>query len=148
MTAALALLLASMPMAAGDGAGGDPGDALMAADRAFATATAENGLDGWLEYFADDAVIFPERGPAVVGKGAIESFYRDTGFDPRPLRWRPTAARIDAGCGLGYTWGVWTIELRPEGGEATTRTGKYLTVWRRQDDGRWKVVADIGNAEP
>ncbi len=146
MNAAIVLLLAAVPMAVAGSA--DPRAALLAADRAFAAATAARGLDGWLEYFADDAVIFPERGPAVSGKEAIAAYYRETGFDPRPLRWQPTAARLDGGCGLGTTWGVWTLELPGDGGEAVTRRGKYLTVWQRQADGRWKVVADIGNAEP
>jgi len=26
-------------------------------------------------------------------------------------------------------------------------TGKYMTVWKKQPDGSWKVVADMGNTD-
>jgi len=28
------------------------------------------------------------------------------------------------------------------------RRGKYITIWRKQADGRWKVAADLGNQGP
>jgi ketosteroid isomerase-like protein len=28
------------------------------------------------------------------------------------------------------------------------RTGRYLTVWKKQPDGSWKVVRDIGVQDP
>ena len=42
---------------------------------------------------------------------------------------------------LGYTWGRYRVEA----GDSITGRGRYLTVWRRQPDGSWKVDADIGS---
>jgi ketosteroid isomerase-like protein len=32
-------------------------------------------------------------------------------------------------------------------GQATTTNGKYVCVWKKQQDGKWKVVADIDNPD-
>jgi ketosteroid isomerase-like protein len=44
---------------------------------------------------------------------------------------------------LGYTWGHYKITTDGE-----TKHGKYMTVWHRESDGTWKVIADMGNADP
>jgi ketosteroid isomerase-like protein len=45
---------------------------------------------------------------------------------------------------MGWTWGQYQVLAEGE----TISTGKYLNVWTRQADGRWKVRADIGNQRP
>ena len=32
-------------------------------------------------------------------------------------------------------------------GNAVSDKGKYLTVYKKQPDGNWKVIADIGNSD-
>jgi ketosteroid isomerase-like protein len=32
-------------------------------------------------------------------------------------------------------------------GNPVTTVGKYVTVWKKQADGQWKVVADIFNRD-
>jgi ketosteroid isomerase-like protein len=39
----------------------------------------------------------------------------------------------------------WT--LAPKNGLAAKDKGKYLTVWKRQMDGTWKIVRDINNSD-
>ena len=34
------------------------------------------------------------------------------------------------------------------GGFTAAMAGKYITIWKKQKDGSWRVVADIGNATP
>jgi ketosteroid isomerase-like protein len=59
------------------------------------------------------------------------------------LRWQPVWS--EAGGDLGYTTGRWQLHARgPDGKEAKIETGTYVTVWRRQDDGRWKIAFDLG----
>ena len=33
------------------------------------------------------------------------------------------------------------------GGQTAKLTGKYQTTWKKQKDGSWKIVADIGNPD-
>jgi ketosteroid isomerase-like protein len=120
---------------------------LIAADRAFYKSTSEKGLEGWLSWFAEDAVVFPTRGPIVEGLPAIKKLYEETKFSPKGLSWKPKRAIIADSGELGYTYGVASWEQKGADGKITVHHGKYMTVWRRQDDGSWKVVADIGDAD-
>lgn len=122
--------------------------ALVAADLAFAKATAERGLEGWLSWFATDARIFPPGEPVIEGIEAIKAYYRKTEFDPKPLSWKPTYADLAASGDLGYTVGYASWPATDDKGQRVTRGSKYLTVWKKQADGSWKVAADMGNASP
>jgi ketosteroid isomerase-like protein len=49
---------------------------------------------------------------------------------------------------MGYTWGHYEgSALNPDGQRSTT-TGRYMTIWRKQANGEWKVVLDASNDEP
>jgi ketosteroid isomerase-like protein len=60
------------------------------------------------------------------------------------LLWQPQFAEAAAAGDMGWTWGQYQVLAEGE----TISTGKYLNVWTRQADGRWKVRADIGNQRP
>lgn len=115
---------------------------LVALDEEFGRASAEKGLEGWLSFFAEDAAIFPRNAPIVRGKSAIREQYAKTHFTPEGLTWKPAAA--DASGDLGYTYGTWQWTGKDADGKPVTQTGKYLTEWKKQKDGTWKVVADFG----
>jgi ketosteroid isomerase-like protein len=57
------------------------------------------------------------------------------------LEWRPVAADIAKSGDLGCTVGEATIR-------SLNQYSKYLTIWKRQADKRWKFVADGGNLRP
>jgi len=118
-------------------------EALMAADRAFNQATAERGADGWAEYFAPDALQYgggskPTEGPAAIRESMLETLKPGN-----KLSWEPTKAFASTG-DLGYTIGRW--EFSPAGGGQAAH-GSYVTIWRKQPDGKWLVVLDIGNPD-
>ena len=128
-----------------------PGDSaltLVKVDEAFAKATAERGMEGWISYFGPDAKIFPQGQPVVEGLDAVKACYAKNGFDPKDLRWKPLGGELAASGDLGYTWGTASWPGVDAKGAKVTRTGKYLTLWKKQPDGSWKVTADLGNADP
>ena len=62
---------------------------------------------------------------------------------PTVLTWEPTFGDVAQLGDLGYTTGPW--ELRPSSPQdKPTAYGHYVSVWRRQPDGSWKVVIDLG----
>lgn len=121
---------------------------IMEADRAFAESTADQGLDGWVETFAEDGAMFPAGGPVVRGKDAIRALmapaFEDDGFS---LLWEPTEADVSASGDLGYTTGRFERTVTDPDGAPATTIGKYITIWKKQPDGTWKVVADIGTPD-
>jgi len=48
---------------------------------------------------------------------------------------------------LGYTLGTWQSTHYNAKGQGQVATGKYVTIWRKQADGSWKVVFDGGNPD-
>jgi ketosteroid isomerase-like protein len=118
---------------------------LLEADRAFDSATAARGLEGWVSFAADSGRQIDEHGDFITGPAAIREAMRGLLNDTtRSLRWAPDQAEISADGSLGYTWGRWTMTARDSAGAHQTGQGRYLTVWRRQPDGSWKYVADVG----
>jgi ketosteroid isomerase-like protein len=121
--------------------------AIRNADLAFAKATAERGVDGWVSYFADSGVmVIPGRN--VVGRSAIRDLMApELGDTTVSLTWRPVSVEVSPGGDVGYTIGRWDRTSHVDA-SAPVRHGSYVTIWRKQGDGTWKVVLDIGNADP
>ncbi|UCG85021.1 MAG: DUF4440 domain-containing protein [Gemmatimonadota bacterium] len=121
--------------------------AIMDADRAFAQATAARGVDGWVSYFTDDGVQFPPGG-SISGHAAIRELmtpaFADTNFS---LTWEPVSAEVAQAADLGYTVGRYESRLLGPDGLESVRTGSYVSIWRRQPDGSWKVALDIGTPD-
>ncbi len=60
------------------------------------------------------------------------------------LTWVVTAAEASAAGDLGYTYGRWDYTQTGKSGAVVHQTGSYVTIWKRQADGTWKVVLDGG----
>lgn len=128
----LGALLGLVPTAASSAAVDD----LRAADAAFAAYAAETSQRAaFIEYLADDAVLF--RPEAVKGQEWLETHEPATGR----LEWWSSAAVVACAGRIGVTTGPWRYS-NDEGGEPAE--GHYLTVWRLDDDRRWRVVLDHG----
>lgn len=124
---------------------------LMDADRAFAKETAAKGLDGWMSVMADDAVrISPLGGKVVFGTAAVRELDKAIFADPKKqLVWEPTDGGAFADGKHGFTTGTSKfIEKTTAGKETVLSTGKYVTWWRKDDKGVWKVILDTGVSEP
>lgn len=121
-----------------------PAAALMEADKAFDRDTAARGLEGWMSWFAEDARIEGAT-DVIAGKPALREVYSKM-FAQREFRihWWPVSADISEDGTLGYTFGRASISWRDEKGELQKRESRYTTLWRKQKDGTYKVVFDMG----
>jgi ketosteroid isomerase-like protein len=43
-----------------------------------------------------------------------------------------------------YETGLWSYTFQPSGKAEQHIGGHYVTVWRKQPDGGWKIWADMG----
>lgn len=99
--------------------------------------------DKFLSYFAPDATAYPQGMPATTGAAAIRDTWTKMISAPGfALSWSPTKADVGATGDLGYTAGTYEMSM---GGPA--EKGKYVTIWKKQTDGAWKVMEDIFNAD-
>ncbi len=119
---------------------------LLQADRDFASLADRIGdADAFNQYLTDDATQLPADSAPRHGRSQISDSLRS--LPPMKLQWTPQAASVSDDGTMGWTWGDWTIVGTGKASAATFAHGRYLDVWKRQKDGSWKVVADIGNAE-
>lgn len=127
----------------------DEREALLAADRAFGQATAEKGIEGWVSFFAPNGSMLPGDNLPVTGPEAIREFMEPTLAQPNAsLRWQPTRAELLIPGVLGMTTGRFEHRGQDAGGKPMRRMGTYVTLWKKQPDGSWKVVFDTGSPDP
>ena len=121
---------------------------LLAADERFAAEVADKGVSVFERYYAEDAVEMPSFQPLIEGKSAILEFYRPYGNNPSfKLTWTPARAEVSKEGDLGFTYGHYQATTVDEQGTPVTRVGKYVTIWRREYDGGWKVILDGGSPD-
>jgi ketosteroid isomerase-like protein len=97
-------------------------------------------------YYAPDAVIATAGRPAAKDGRAVSKAIRDDTADPNFKMSLSNEKTEVAGSGdLAYRRGTFTITFtNPQTKQAENAAGTYLTVFRKQADGSWKVVEDFG----
>jgi ketosteroid isomerase-like protein len=114
-------------------------------EREFAkAATVKGWRDAFLEFFADDAIAF---GPQVtLAKDRLRK-QPSTPFSVYELVWEPRTGDVAASGDLGWLTGPST-SINHKSPEKKPSYGCYLSVWRKQLDGRWRVFIDVGVDAP
>jgi ketosteroid isomerase-like protein len=112
-------------------------DAMLAADREFGRMSATKPVkEMFLTHVADDSILF-RGGEAVPGK----SWTAEQPSPPFKLFLRPAWAGIALSGDLGWT--VDPYDLHPDGSDEI-HYGEYLSVWKKQRDGRWLIAVNSG----
>jgi uncharacterized protein (TIGR02246 family) len=119
------------------------------ADQAWMKAVAARDLKGTLAAFEDDASVLPQNSPQLKGHEAIGKFFGEMFQAPElKIEWHPLKVEVAKSGDLGYTTGVYADSVKdPASGKTVEDHGKYLTVWKKQKDGSWKVQYDIFNTD-
>jgi ketosteroid isomerase-like protein len=119
--------------------------ALVDAERAFAKAATVKGVrDSFLEFFADDSIAL--RPAPVPAKDRLRS-QTPQPFSAHELTWEPRTGDIAGSGELGWLTGPSTF-IDHTAKDSKPGYGNYLSVWRKQADGTWKVFIDVGATTP
>ena len=120
---------------------------LMDLERQFAADVAKGGGKAFASWFAGDAVALSNGQPAKLGRGAIAA---GANWDAAAyqLTWTPTAAQMGPSNDMGFTWGHYEGRSKDAHGNPVVVSGRYITVWKKQPDGRWRVALDASTDEP
>jgi ketosteroid isomerase-like protein len=126
---------------------GPSGDAkaIVDADSACSAASEAQGLEGFLSCFAEEATSLPPAGAPIQGKSALrESLRASFTSEGHSLTWQPIRAEASRSGDLGFSFGTYELKTRDKDGKPLSVTGKYTSIWKKQD-GHWKIVVDMGN---
>lgn len=110
---------------------------LRAAETAFAKTMADRDLAAFTSFLADDAVFFG-GGKALRGKEAVAAGWARFFTSPEaPFAWAPQDVFVLSSGELGLSSGP---VYAPDG----KRVSFFTSTWRREADGKWRIVLDRG----
>jgi ketosteroid isomerase-like protein len=122
-------------------------DALLAADRAYSSASAKTDLVSGITAMFARGVILPVPGPAArFAEGiaaATEALRANPANAQSRAEWTPVRGGISADGQHGFTFGYMTVGR----GDGTEAPAKYLAYWVKED-GAWKVAAYKRSGRP
>ncbi len=123
---------------------------LLMTDRAWATLAAAAGpVDSVVDYWTADARIILAGQPVLVGADALRQMVTGTRAIPGfRISWSPDSAVVSPAGDFGYTYGANQITAPDSTGTLHTAEGRYIAIWRKEPDGRWRCAAEIYNEGP
>jgi ketosteroid isomerase-like protein len=113
-------------------------ESLRKTELAFAASVAQKDRAAFRSFIADDAIFLgqsPLRGREAIEKD-WESFFAP---DAPLLEWQPVDAEVLPTGDLGMTRGPYTLTTKDSHGETRRSHGTFMSIWRRQKDGEWKI---------
>ena len=109
---------------------------------AMSAAAVSKDLDKVVSYYADDAVVFAPNSPGATTKEAIRNAWKDILMPVgASTSWKPTKVEVAKSGDLAYTSGTYNGTMMADG-KPVKDSGNYLTVWKKQTDGTWKILVD------
>lgn len=93
------------------------------------------------DFYTSDAVLMMPNQQLSKGSAVIREVYSGFLSANKPtLSFVPD--RIVQSGDVAYEYGHYTMSMTPSGGNAMADQGNYITVWRRQPNGDWKIAVD------
>ncbi|WP_419804070.1 YybH family protein [Terriglobus sp.] len=120
---------------------------LLTLDGQFSQSVAKGGGAGFASWFADDGIVLNNGKPPIYGHARIAAT-ATWKPDAYQLTWQPEYAQMGPSADMGYTWGHYEGNSKDRNGNPVKTSGRYMTVWKKTPDGKWKVALDASADEP
>ncbi|HWE49642.1 MAG TPA: SgcJ/EcaC family oxidoreductase [Bryobacteraceae bacterium] len=100
-------------------------------------------------HFTDDGNLMIPNSPTMAGRASIARTMKNVVTDPAwSLALHPLQVEVSRGGDLGYARGTYILTAVDPGSKKTaTEKGRFVTIFRKGADGKWKVVQQISNPE-
>ena len=121
-------------------------NSVRAADAAWLKVYSAKDLTKSVAFFDEQGSLLSPNDPIATGKVAISKLVASD-FAYGDLSWHIDKAGVSKSGDLGYTSGTYKFTFKDPSGKPATDNGKYLTVWKKQTDGSWKVLFDMFNTD-
>ena len=109
---------------------------VLRAEGAFAKTMADRDHAAFTSFLAEDTIFLGRS--AMRGKAAVAEAWKGFfGTRKAPFSWKPERVEVNDGGTMALSTGP---VFDPDG----TQTGNFSSVWRREADGKWKIVFDSG----
>lgn len=115
---------------------------IMKVEKAFNDMAQKEGLVKAFEFYAAPEGVIRRSKKIVKGKVAIAEWYKNDVKPNETLTWTPTFIDVSKSGDMAYTYGDFIFTYPDSLGNKKSNTGIFHTVWKRQEDGKWKFVWD------
>ncbi len=115
---------------------------LLDADRSFSKMSEMQGMrTAYMSYIDSNGVLLRPNNFPVTGGDAVNliSQSNDSAYI---MTWEPKSSSIAASGELGYTYGIYSYKIK---NTDSVLFGTYVTIWKKQPDGKWKFVLQTAN---
>jgi len=121
-------------------------DAILAADGAWLKVYQAKDLAKSVAFCDEESSMLAPNTPVAVGKDAIAKLIAED-FVHDNIEWHANKVGVSRSGDLGYTSGTTGMTFKDASGKTVVYKGKYLTVWKKQVGGSWKVLYDMFNSD-
>ena len=117
-------------------------------DAAWSKAAASKDLDKTLSYYSDDATVLPPNAPIATTKEEIRKIWQDMlASAGLAISWKAIKVEVAKSGDLGFVSGTYELTMNDASGKPVTDKGKYVEVWEKKADGKWKCGTDTWNSD-
>jgi ketosteroid isomerase-like protein len=117
-------------------------------DAQWSKAAATKDLEQTVAYYSDDAIVLPPNAASATTKDAIRNIWKDLLASPGlVITWKPTRTEVANSTEVAWVSGTYELTANDAAGRPINDHGKYLEVWKKQADGKWKCGADMWNSD-
>ena len=121
--------------------------AVRAASREWSDAEAVKDLEKCVSFYAEDGERLTTGSPLIVGRDALRKEWAKYLSAPGSFHWTTSKVEVARSGDLAYETGVFVIKTVDKNQQPAIINGKYVLVWKKQANDKWKVVADIDNPD-
>jgi ketosteroid isomerase-like protein len=122
-------------------------DTIRAADIAWDKTYEAKDLDGAVAFCDEQASLLWPNYPVATGNAIAKLTAAAFAIPDFKLVWQSDKVGVARSGDLGYTSGTYVWSFKDASGKSISDKGKYLTVWKKQADGSWKVLFDMFNTD-
>jgi uncharacterized protein (TIGR02246 family) len=121
--------------------------AIQAASKEWSDAERAKDLPKCLSFYADGAELLRSGSYLATGKEDLRREWEKILAEPGTTGWSALKIEVARSGDLAYEKGAYESKSLDKTKQSVTVTGKYVHVWEKQDDGKWKVTEDIDNPD-
>ena len=122
--------------------------ALRDLDAQWSAAAGAKNLEKTVSFYSEDTVVMPPNTSAATTKEAIrkvwEGLLASSGL---VINWKATKVEVAKSGDLACLNGTYELTMNDASGKPVNDRGKYVEVWEKQADGKWKCGTDIWNSD-
>jgi uncharacterized protein (TIGR02246 family) len=108
----------------------------------------DNDLDGLMALYTEDATVMLHGKPAMQGKPAIQEFFAAS-MGTAEVTFEIDLEQAEVHGDMAYLISKYWMSIKPHGEEQTFYdVGRSLLIYKKNDQGEWKIHADIDQATP